>query len=367
MFAKSIHIQNFRCIKELDTELSPGVNVIYGNNAQGKTSILEAMYIFARGRSYKTRKEAELIRFGEDFCRCSLEYSGLDGEEKMSVLYKKEGKKEMTVSGYGVNLTSEFIGRFRSVLFSPENTSLVKGGPSERRLFLNEAIAQINKGYVAELKRYQELLVQKNACLKGLKDGTIKDREIKDVYDGEMARYGAGVIQYRQKYARLLDGAVKGYFRDMTRGKENTKILYDTSIFRDGCEELDRNEIEHALYTKMKEGTEREIEQETSLYGPHKDDLMLLINGKSTRLYASQGQTKSLSMAMKLAEGDITRDITGEYPVYMLDDILGEIDGERQNFILSRLLDRQVIITSCLEREYSGCERVIRINEGRVV
>lgn len=364
MTVSRIGIRNFRCIEDETFEFSSGVNVIYGDNAEGKTSVLEAIYLFARGRSYKTRKEADLITFGKENSDLRLEFSAAGEECRMFVRIKKDDAKEIEINGYPVPLLSEFIGRFRAVLFSPENLSLVKGSSVERRLFLNEAISQMDRGYVSDLKAYTKILKQKNAYLKLLSENDTGDRALKETYDGQLAHFGAKLIHKRAEYINELDGAVRSCFTDMTSDREKTKLRYDC-----GLKELtdDISVTEARLLERIAAEEDKEIEAGAAQIGPHRDDILLLLNGRPARQFTSQGQARSLALSLKLAEGDILKRRTGEYPVYMLDDILGELDKGRQEYILSRLKGRQVLITSCLDTEYGDCDRIIRIKEGRIV
>ena len=360
-------IRDFRNISSSDIYFTNGVNLIKGDNAEGKTSVLEAVYVFARGRSFRTNKEAEIIKFGADKAKLDIEYADSRRKNKMSVSYFREEKRKLYKNGVNIRKTSEFIGNFRAILFTPDHLSLIKSAASDRRLFMDIALSQITPNYINYMRSYSILLGERNALLKD-KNAEGKDASILfEVLGEEMAKEAAAITVLRSKYCEKLSSAVGGYFEKMTGGKEKTNVRYESCISEDKEELKDKKRVTELYYKKFTENKERELYFRTSLYGPQKDDIDIELNGYSSRRFCSQGQQRSLAIAMKLSEGDISAEVTGEYPVYLLDDISGELDEKRNGFFMSQLKDRQIIITSCSVSDTKGFDNVITMKNGEAV
>ncbi len=359
-----ISLENYRNIESLELELCDGVNLICGNNAQGKTNLLESMYIFARGKAFRAKKEEQVIRFGADSTYCKIEYD--DGERicDMSVRIVKGSGKKLTYNGIDIKKTSEFIGKFRAVLFSPDSLSLIKSSPSERRLFTDVAISQLNGEYVKQLKRYNALLSQRNALIREqIKD----DNGLYEALAYQMSGICAYISHRRSEYLSEINGCVSDIFKQMSGEKEKTKLIYTAEGFDEGKTDFsDEKDIEDKYFRLFTENTEREKTYKTTLYGVHRDDFDIYLNGKSAKLYCSQGQVRSLALAMKLSEGKISGEYGKTSPVYLLDDVFGELDENRRAFILNELYGMQVIITSCQEHDIKD-KKLIFIKEGMLV
>lgn len=334
MYCTKISYKNYRNIETAVIEPIKGVNVFHGDNAQGKTNLLEGIYYFACGKSFRGAKDRELIRFGEENASISLEFTDSVRERDHRILFSQTERKACFKEGIKINRMSEFIGSFRAVLFSPEHLSIVKDGPSERRTFLDVAISQLYPVYMASLSRYQKILVQRNACIKDREEGRFSEDMFR-VLSEQLARESALISEYRQKYVLKLSEHVGNIISDMTCGKEKAELIYDG---RGG---------EKEYLDCLTLNNEKEFRAGVTLYGPHKDDITILLNGKDSRSFASQGQQRSIALSMKLSEGEISKEITGEYPVFLFDDILSELDRKRKEYILSGLEGRQVIITCC--------------------
>ena len=362
MNIKSSEFINFRNIAEERIEFSPGVNVIYGENAQGKTHILEGIYIFARGKSFRSLKDKELISFGKSVAYSRLEFENEGGCTTLGVEISSNKPKHFYRNNIKVSKTSEIIGEFRSVLFCPSHLGIISDSPSVRRSFLDVAIAQLRPVYIKLLAKYQNYLLNRNSILK--KEEGERDNCLIDTYSEAMAELCADISLIRQEYIKKLDLWVKEFFKDMTLGKETPEVLYDAD--HSLKEEYDREAIKNKFLSLYKENIEREIKYGATMYGIHKDDMKISINSKDSRLYASQGQQRSLALAMKMAEGEISREMTSEYPVFLLDDVLSELDESRRKYILSSIDKRQVIITSCEPSVFEGKgDNYIRIKDGK--
>lgn len=365
MTADRIICRDFRNIESADIALTPGVNVFLGNNAQGKTNILEAIYLFAAGRSHRTPHEREMVRFGQPFFELSLVTSASDRTRSLDFKVWSENSKrrECKKNGVVVPLT-ELIGNFRAVLFCPEHLSIVKSGPSERRSFLDIALCQLKPVYLKSLARHNRILKQRNALLKQLSDGN-GDRELLEVASEQLAREAAYIFVSRRNYIRALEIEMKRFFSDLSdvTGEHEEPSLSFHSSLGDDCD-LDEAEAYKCYLSRLTSNTAREEAAGATLYGAHKDDIIIRLDGRDARLYASQGQQRSLALSMKLGEGAISRESTGDEPVYLFDDVLSELDPRRQLFLLSRL-NSQVIMTACSEPPESTNANIITTRQGR--
>ncbi len=355
MICTSVFYQNFRNIAEEKIDFSPETNLILGVNAQGKTNALEGMYLCAQGRSHRTAHEREFIRFGESFAQVSLNYRDARRDNQLAIRYKG-GRKGCQKNGVTLKKMSEFIGNFRAVLFTPEHLSIVKEGPALRRSFLDSALSQLSPGYVSSLQTYTRALMQRNKLLLAAQKGEVSGVEpLAEVWSMQLAKESAYLAKERDAYVQALGEIVQTIFADMTVGKEVPTVEYHGMM------------DEAAFFARLTENLDREIRAGTTLYGIHKDDLTLTINGKEARSYGSQGQQRSLALAMKLAEGELSKKETGEYPVFLLDDILSELDATRKAYVLSGIRGKQVIMTACedLSTVLPGSCNIIRCEGGK--
>ena len=379
MIVSRVACQNWRNIPECDIPLKSGINVLWGMNAQGKSNILESIYFFARGRSFRGAKEKELVRFGNDFSIARIDFrrDGYTRDTALEAVIPLAGKKKLSRNDAPLSSTSEMMGTFRAVLFCPSNLTIVSGGPLERRTFLDIAISQLSPKYLHHVRRYSKLLAERNALLKRAAGGQSVSAEEWAVYAEALSESAAWIAAFRREYVAMLDAAVGRYFSGMTDDREKPSLVYTSQVpAEDGVSPLTHPEAEPdklSLAARLTENIEREILVGSTLYGTHKDDVVLSLNGKEAKLYASQGQQRSIVLSMKLAEAEIAREIGGEFPVILLDDVFSELDESRRRFILDSLgqsEDRQIIITSCEPDVIpeSGSEQVnfLRVEDGRV-
>ena len=365
MICKKIEFLNFRNIENETIEFENGVNVIHGENAQGKTNILEGIYLFARGKSFRAFKDRELIRFGGENAIAKLTYEKKDGENELGVEISKSSTKRFYKNKVKANKTSDIIGDFRAVLFCPSHLGIIKDGPSVRRRFLDVAISQLRPIYIKMLSKYNNVIENRNAILK-LDENVRKQYEgMLDIYSDELSSLCADIAGMRIEYIKKLDFWVKCFFDEMTKGKETPKITYEANAKENDFET--RESLKNKYLRLLKDNLDKEIKNGATLYGIHKDDLRIEINGRDARFYSSQGQSRSLSLAMKMAEGEISREYTGEYPVFLFDDVLSELDENRRKFILSKIEKRQVIITSCEPLDFKELENIsfVEIKDGK--
>ncbi|MBQ0108731.1 MAG: DNA replication/repair protein RecF [Clostridiales bacterium] len=358
MLVKKLYLKDFRNAEEDDISFGDGINVIYGKNAAGKTNILESIFYFAAGKSFRNCKDREMIAFGKEKALAEMVFSGNYGEKKMKAELSRSEKRKIFLGANGPLKLSEYLGNFRAVVFTPDHLSLIKGSPENRRRFLDLAICQSFPRYASSISEYNRVTVQKNALLKSER---ISD-DLLAVYNDRLAILSAVVTVNRRKYVSKLCEEASAFLGDMSGGKETLALHYQS-----GCgDALTQEEIREAYKKLFAEKLEAEKEKKISLYGAHKDDFLVCVNKKSARLYGSQGQQRSTVLALKLAEGELSYKLTGEYPVFLLDDILSELDEERQKYILSRIGERQVIITGCESDAFYGEARKIFVNEGKI-
>ena len=346
MICKKIEYHDYRNIEDGSLELSPCTTILYGKNAQGKTNMLEGIYMFAQGKSHRARLDSELIRFGSESSRLSMEYESGGRDNRLSLSIEKGRHKASFKNGVKLDRLSEMIGNFRAVLFSPEHLSIVKSGPSERRSFLDAAISQLRPVYMRTLQRYNTILMQRNALLKSAKGNVHNVSDTLEAWSEQLSEYAARVAVVRADYADRLSEIASELYADMTGSRENIEIRYHGSS-RIAGDYGDEARVREIYRRQLTENVEREIILGSTQYGIHKDDVDVMLNGREAKFFASQGQQRSIVLTMKLSEGEYSKRETGEYPVFLLDDILSELDPSRRSYVVSGIKDRQVIITSC--------------------
>ena len=364
MIIKRFRAENFRNIEKCDIEFSPGVNLLYGKNAQGKTNVVEGIYYFSRGKSFRGREDKELIRFGEEGFRIYLEYESEMGKESLE--YAMFGKERLRKKNdYKINKVTEMIGSFKAVLFYPDDLGLVKDGPEERRGFLNVAASACYTPYIKYYTDYKKALENRNCILKMMQKGLPIDLRELESWSESMAEYSSHIYLFREDYVSRLTKYAGKILKDISNGGEELALSYESSV-PSGIK--DRAVVKEEYKKILTSSIDREIAAGVTLFGPHRDDLDIRINGKSARSFASQGQQRSIVLALKLSEGEVIKEITGEYPVFLFDDVLSELDERRRKYVLSEIGERQIIITCCDRNECIGfTDNEIEVSGGRYV
>ncbi len=362
MIIKRFRAESFRNIEKCDIEFSPGVNLLHGKNAQGKTNAMEGIYLFSRGRSFRGKDDSELMMMGSDGFRIAIEYEDKSGEQSLE--YAHIGKDRLRKkNGYKISKVAEMIGSFRAVLFYPDNLSLVKDGPEERRAFLNIACANIYPSYIKIYADYKKALENRNCLLKFANKGYYFDERELASWSESMAEYASHIYIARAEYTEMLERHAREILLEISDGKEELALSYKSDIEK---RETDRLRVREEYRRLLSENISREIGAGITLYGPHKDDIDIRLSGISARSFASQGQQRSVVLAMKLGEGEVCREISGEYPVFLFDDVLSELDEQRRRYVLTSSRERQIIITSCESEEYSRfADREIDVSDGK--
>lgn len=336
-----IALQGFRNIGAASLDLSPKTVALVGKNAQGKTNLVEAVYLLACLKSFRNRHWRDLIRHGEKQAVITAQISGdsLPFTLKL-VLDAKEGKS-IYKNGVKITRLSDFLGLFRVVLFCPEHLSLIKEGPAKRRSFLDSAICQLRPYYASLLNECAKIEAQRAALLK-LSRGKKPDPALFAVWDERLAGVSVKIASIRADYVRRLQEAAPAHFSRISDGKESLSLSFVSDVYREGAGE---EEMRGGYLSLLSENLESDIKYGFTGKGIHRDDLEVKIDAFSARGFASQGQQRSAVLALKLAEGEISRDMTGRPPVYLLDDVLSELDEGRRSYILSGLAGKQVILT----------------------
>lgn len=354
MIAKKITLRNFRNIEEAEISFNPGINVLLGDNAEGKTNLLEALYFISIGKSFRLQHLNELIRFESKEAFISLDFHAGTRDQSISVLLGNNRVKIAEKNRVKVRRMSEIVGSFRAVLFCPEHLSLIKDGPAERRNFLDIAICAAEPLYLAALQRYNHVLKQRNTLIRSAEDDPTLFYETGDIWSRQLAKEGAYIAARRALFIRRAERYMKECFAEMTDAREEPCLSYIGPCIKEISDYADNDKTEKILYDKLSSHMEREWAAGTTLWGIHKDDVEVLLNGRAARSFCSQGQQRSLALALKLAEGELCREETGEYPVFLFDDVLSELDRNRREYLLRRIKGKQVILTTCEAEDIIG-------------
>jgi len=340
-----IEAENYRNIQKMELIPSPGVNIIYGDNGQGKTNLIEAIWLFTGAKSFRRAKESSLIRFGEESLKLSISFMREEREQNAMMYLPRKGKKKVQLNYVDLPRQSALAGEVYAVVFSPVHLSLAEGGPELRRRFLDTAICQLMPRYVDILGRYTRVLRQRNALLKDLR----RDRgypppgtgEMLDIFDETLARLAVSVIRARRKYTERLEKAAGSIYQGISSQRETLSLKYQMGAVQD--DDLSSQNIQNQL----KQSRPADIAASATLIGPHRDDLALFINGIDVRDFGSQGQKRSCVLSLKLAESIIIEEATNQRPIVLLDDVMSELDPSRRDYILNSLTGKQVFITCC--------------------
>ncbi|MFA6940017.1 MAG: DNA replication/repair protein RecF [Clostridiaceae bacterium] len=335
MYISNLKLKNFRNYENAEIYFNKGVNVLTGDNAQGKTNILESIYYCSLGKSHRTNKDKELILWNKEFSYINIHVEKERTDKKIEIKIFKEGKKGIKVNSIPISKISDLIGSFNCVIFSPEDLKIVKDSPSYRRKFLDIELCKLSKRYYFNLVSYQKVLSERNYFLRMSRK---LDKDLISVYDEQLSKYGSYIISERLNYIYDLNKFGSPIHYGISNKNENIEFDYIMSFKKD-------QNIETSVHNELKANWEKDFERKTTSIGPHKDDLLIRINGKDTRLYGSQGQQRTSILTIKFASLQIIKDRTGEYPVLLLDDVLSELDLNRQKYVLKSIKNVQTIIT----------------------
>lgn len=352
----AVKFENYRNLKNDIIQPCDGVNIIYGDNAQGKTNLLEAIWLFCGGHSFRSAKDSEVIRWDKNFARLEMRFFGQEREQTAKLVFAGN-KKQLEINGVEKKSAAALIEKFCAVVFSPEHLNLIKRGPSQRRKFIDSAICREKLQNAVILSKFNRVLVQRNSLLKDIYRRPSLENTL-SVWDEPLIQNGAMLIKKRMDYVEMLSQRAKIYHDGISKNSEKLEIKYISSIDAEMSDRTD--EIAEKFRKKLNENRKDDIRTGVTNFGPHRDDIEILINGKNTRAFGSQGQQRSAVLSLKLAEASVLKERMGEEPVILLDDVLSELDSKRQDFLLNELKDCQVFITCC---EKSNKEQ---LKEGKI-
>lgn len=357
MVIESMELQDYRNYSSLQLVFDPGTNIFYGNNAQGKTNALEAIYVCCTTKSHRGSKDKELIRFNQEESHIKLLIRKNRVPYRIDMHLKKNKPKGIAVNGIPIHRVSELFGIANVVFFSPEDLNLIKNGPSERRRFLDLELCQVNKLYVHALVNYNKIIAQRNKLLKDLSFRPEYELTL-DVWDEQLVSYGIQVMHYRQEFIHKLNQIIGDIHGDLTGNKERLSLFYEPNVKQEDFSAV------------LKQNRESEKKQKTTLTGPHRDDIRFLVNQVDIRRFGSQGQQRSAALSLKLSEIELVKQLIHDYPILLLDDVMSELDSSRQNHLLSTINHIQTMITCTgLDEFIDHCfpiNRMFRVIEGVV-
>ena len=354
MFIESIELSDYRNYSHLHIDFHKGTNVLYGDNAQGKTNILEAVYVCSTTKSHRGSKDKEIIRFGADESHIKMMVRRDGIPYRIDMHLKKNKAKGVAVNGVPIKKASELFGIVNVIFFSPEDLNIIKNGPAERRRFVDLELCQLNRLYVYNLAQYNKTVIQRNKLLKDI-DYNTSLKETLPMWNEQLLKYGTELIIMRSEFIKELNPLIAEIF---SGGKETLSIAYEPNVSPENFrEQLAKNQFQ-------------EIRQRQTLTGPHRDDLNFIVNGTDIRRFGSQGQQRTAALSLKLAEIELVKKIVKDYPVLLLDDVLSELDSKRQEHLLSEITHIQTLITCTGLDEFVNSkfrmDKIFKIVEGTV-
>ena len=332
MIIESIQLKNYRNYESLELNFDRGTNILFGDNAQGKTNILESVYLCATSKSHRGSKDKDLIRFGEEESHVRLLVNKHEMPYRIDMHLKKNKPKGVAVNGLPIRKAKELLGIVNVVFFSPEDLNIIKNGPAERRRFTDLELCQLDSMYVADLSGYNHIINQRNRLLKDIGSNE-KLISTLDVWDEQMVLYGVRLIRKRREFIRELNEIASEIHKNLTGGIEEIGIIYEPDA------------DEENLGKSIQKNREKDLKWKTSSTGPHRDDFCVMVNGIDIRKFGSQGQQRTAALSIKLSEISLVRKKIHDEPVLLLDDVLSELDSSRQNYLLKSIHDIQTIVT----------------------
>ncbi|MBR1693339.1 MAG: DNA replication/repair protein RecF [Lachnospiraceae bacterium] len=332
MIIKSIELNNFRNYDSLCLNFEDGTNILYGDNAQGKTNVLEAIYVSATTKSHKGSKDKEIIRFGEQEAHIRTYLLKENIEYRVDMHLRQSKSKGIAINGQKIKKAADLLGLLNVVFFSPEDLSIIKNGPSERRRFVDMELCQLDKFYLYNLNQYNKIVNQRNKLLKDF----YNNPDLMDtitIWDSQLLSYGKQIIERRRLFTQQLNEIIFDIHKNLSGGKEELQVVYEPDSTEDNFE------------ARLSANRDRDIRFKLTSTGPHRDDFSFIVNGIDIRKYGSQGQQRTAALSLKLSEIELVKKVTKDTPVLLLDDVLSELDSNRQNYLLSSIGAIQTIIT----------------------
>ena len=358
MFIESIELSDYRNYSHLHIDFHKGTNVLYGDNAQGKTNILEAVYVCSTTKSHRGSKDKEIIRFGADESHIKMMVRRDGIPYRIDMHLKKNKAKGVAVNGVPIKKASELFGIVNVIFFSPEDLNIIKNGPAGRRKFIDLELSQLDKVYFNHLSNYSRIVNQRNHLLK---DSAYRQdaMETLDIWDLQLVQYGNAIIARRKQFVDEMNEIVSGIHKKLTGGKEEIRLIYEPST--------KNMSLEQALEMNR----QRDIRMKSTSVGPHRDDVCFMVGNLDIRRFGSQGQQRTAALSLKLAEIELVKRVIGDTPVLLLDDVLSELDKHRQNYLLDSIHDIQTLITCTGVDEFVNhrfeVNKVFHVQNGQVI
>lgn len=358
MFICSLELKNFRNYEKVQIKLSEGVNIFYGDNAQGKTNVLEAIFVGATSHSHRAGRDREMIRFGEEEAHIKYFVKKREIIDRIDIHLKRSRAKGIALNGVPLKRASDLFGCANVVFFSPEDLNIIKEGPSERRRFLDAELCQLDRVYMSNLANYNKVVMQRNRLLKEL-EFHADYMDTLQVWDMQLVRYGREVIRRRQEFVRELEEIIREIHGTITGGKEELFLSYEPSVTEEAFEE------------ELAKNRSRDLRARATLTGPHRDDLAFMLGNIDIRIFGSQGQQRTAALSLKLSEIEIVHRRLGDYPVLLLDDVLSELDSSRQEKLLDSICHVQTLLTCTGVDEFVKnrfpVNQIFRVSQGTVI
>lgn len=357
MIIESLDLKNYRNYDLLNMNFSDRTNILYGDNAQGKTNILESIYVAGTTKSHRGSKDKEIVSFDKDEAHIKMIVRKNKASHRIDMHLKKNKSKGVAVDGIPIRKAVDLLGIVNIVFFSPEDLNIIKSGPSERRRFMDMELCQLDKLYVHNLVNYNRALLQRNKLLKdiGFHPSLCDTLE---VWDEQLVKYGFEIIKIRREFIKNLNNIICVIHKNLSGGKEELELVYEPSVGEDNFRAF------------LSSSRERDIRQKITNYGPHRDDMSFCVDNVDMRRFGSQGQQRTCALSLKMSEIELVRHITNDSPVLLLDDVLSELDGNRQNYLLGSLSSVQTIVTCTGLDEFINnrfkVDKVFKVSEGKV-
>ncbi|MBO5248201.1 MAG: DNA replication/repair protein RecF [Clostridia bacterium] len=361
MNVKKIQLQNFRNFEMQEFQFESGVNILLGDNAQGKTNVLEALWLFSACKSFRVSDDKPFLRIGEHRAAIYGEYERNGRIYRPVMKFYDDKRREIFLNNVAVR-PREIVGQFPAVLFFPDHLSLVKGSPELRRKFLDLALCQTDPSMLPVLNEYNKVHQQRNALLKQYRE-RIDAKSALDIWDEKIASLSARIAAKRYEFISAMSPFAQRVMDEISGGKERLEIVYRTVC---NMPPRDLEDLEDKFFYALKTHRERDILSGHTSTGVHRDDFDLFVNGENAKIYASQGQQRSVVMALKMAEADLLRSATGEFPIMLFDDVFSELDPYRRSYIIERIRGRQVILSCCEDTGDFAEAKIFRIKGGQV-
>ncbi len=332
MYINNLALSNFRNYENLNISFSKGTNILYGDNAQGKTNILESIYMSATTKSHRGSRDKDIIRFGEEESHIRVDLKKRDVSHRIDMHIRKNKSKGVAIDGISIRRSAEIFGVINIIIFSPEDLNIIKSSPVERRRFIDMELCQLSRIYYGNLANYNKILNQRNNLLKQIAFNRSLIDTL-DIWDNQLANYGIKIIKERNNFINMINEIISGIHDRLTLGKEKLVLKYNKSVEED------------EFLSILEKKRETDLKYQSTQYGPHRDDMAFIINDMDVKMFGSQGQQRTATLSLKLAEIELVKQIINDNPILLLDDVMSELDKSRRNALIEGIKDIQTIIT----------------------